>query len=99
MVRHKVDLEQLDSVITRLEQFEGFLDEQLNALDHSARKLHGTWQGDAATAHQRAHDKLMAAAREIHEGIKDMRQAAQNAHYNYNTAIRANVRRWRGEAS
>ena len=37
----------------------------------------------------------MAAAKEIRDGVEDMRLAAQAAHSNYTEAIAANVAMWR----
>ncbi|MGV9674778.1 WXG100 family type VII secretion target [Nocardia sp. NPDC003482] len=96
MTRHTIDLELLDSIIARLKGFEGYFDDQLTALDDSVKKLAGVWKGDGATAQRETHDRLMASAREIHEGIKDMRRAAETAHANYSGAIEANLRMWRG---
>lgn len=94
-MRHAVDLELLDSVVARLKGFEGFLDDQVTALDRAVGRLQGTWDGDAATAQSAAHTRLMNAAREIHDGIRDIREAAAAAHGRYSAAIAANVEMWR----
>ena len=93
---HSVDLEQLDLIVARMPGFGGFFDEQITAFDTAISKLQTGWEGDAATAQQAAHSRLMAAAKEIRDGIEDMRQAAQAAHSNYTEAIAANVAMWRG---
>ncbi|MEV0296070.1 WXG100 family type VII secretion target [Nocardia sp. NPDC050710] len=94
-MRHSVDLDQLDAVVGRLKGFEGFLDEQINALDQAVTNLQTNWDGDAASAQAAAHAKLMEAAKEIHEGMSDMREAAAAAHGRYTAAIAANVAMWR----
>ncbi|MBC7304439.1 MAG: WXG100 family type VII secretion target [Nocardia sp.] len=92
---HSVNLEQLDSVIARMQGFEGFFDDQIEAFDTAISKLQSGWEGDAATAQETAHRRLVAAATEIREGVETMRRAAQAAHSNYTEAIAANVAMWR----
>ncbi|TQM26215.1 WXG100 family type VII secretion target [Nocardia bhagyanarayanae] len=92
---HRVDLALLDSIVARMKGFEGFFDEQIAAFDTAIGKLQTGWEGDAASAQQAAHSRLMAAAKEIRDGIEDMRLAAQAAHSNYTQAIAANVAMWR----
>ncbi|WP_067839716.1 WXG100 family type VII secretion target [Nocardia lijiangensis] len=92
---HSVDLDLLDSVIGRMKGFEGFFDEQIAAFDSAIGKLQGVWEGEAATAQQQSHQRLMAAAKDIRDGIADMRAAAQAAHGNYSAAIAANLEMWR----
>ncbi|KQY36831.1 WXG100 family type VII secretion target [Nocardia fluminea] len=92
---HSVNLALLDSVIARMGGFEGFFDEQIEAFDIAISKLQTGWDGDAATAQATAHRRLMAAAKEIRDGVEDMRLAAQAAHSNYTEAIAANVAMWR----
>ncbi len=95
-MRHSVNLELLDSVIARMKGFEGFFDEQITAFDSAVAKLQGVWEGEAATAQQEAHQRMMDAAKDIHDGIQDMRRAAQAAHGRYSAAIAANLEMWRG---
>lgn len=92
---HSVNLTQLDSVITRMQAFEGFFDDQITAFDTAIGKLQTGWDGEAAAAQETAHRRLMAAAKEIREGVETMRLAAQAAHSNYTEAIAANVAMWR----
>lgn len=92
---HSVNLDQLDSVISRMRGFEGFFDDQIEAFDAAISKLQTGWDGDAATAQEAAHRRLMAAAAEIREGVEAIRTAAQAAHSNYTQAIAANVAMWR----
>ncbi|AFT98221.1 WXG100 family type VII secretion target [Nocardia brasiliensis] len=95
-MRHSVDLTLLDSVIARIKGFEGFFDEQIKAFDAAVTKMHGVWEGDAAIAQQDSHRRLMAAAKDIHDGVGDMRRAAVAAHANYSAAVQANVDMWQG---
>lgn len=92
---HSVDLELLDSIVARLKGFEGFFEDQITAFDTAISRLQTGWEGEAASAQQVAHQRLMVAAREIRDGIEDMRLAARAAHSNYTQAIAANVAMWR----
>ncbi|MGW6727611.1 WXG100 family type VII secretion target [Nocardia sp. NPDC055029] len=90
-----MNLAQLDSVIARMQGFEGFFDDQIEAFDTAISKLQTGWEGEAAASQEAAHTRLMAAAKEIREGVEMMRRAAQAAHSNYTQAIAANVAMWR----
>jgi WXG100 family type VII secretion target len=92
---HSVDLELLDSVVARMKNFEGFLEDQITAFDTAIKTLQHGWEGDAAIAQADAHRRLMDAAADIRDGVGDMRRAAAAAHANYTAAIEANVAMWR----
>ncbi|MBF6189033.1 WXG100 family type VII secretion target [Nocardia farcinica] len=92
---HSVDLDLLDSVIARMKGFEEFFAEQITAFDTAISQLQTRWEGSAAAAQAEAHRRLMDAAREIGDGVADMRAAAEAAHTNYTQAIAANVAMWR----
>lgn len=94
MTRFSVDLDELDSVIGDLSRFEATLSEQLAQIDGEIERLHLTWTGAAATAQSAAHRRLMEGAREMHEALGRMREAAQLAHRNYSAAAQANARMW-----
>lgn len=95
MTRFVVDLEDLDAVIGDMTGFEGRFSGRLAELDDLVSHLHGTWTGDAAGAHKAAHAQWVAGAREMHEALVEMREAAQRAHANYGAAAHANARMWR----
>ncbi|MEU0544937.1 WXG100 family type VII secretion target [Nocardia sp. NPDC005978] len=95
-MRHRVDLAQLDSFVTRVDGFGTFLEAQITELDRAVTTLQSGWEGSAADAQATAHAGLMTAAQEIRDGLKDIHSAAQAAHTRYTQAIAANVAMWRG---
>jgi WXG100 family type VII secretion target len=95
MTRFTVDLEELDAVIGDLTGFESRFIGRLAELDDLVTHLHGTWTGDAAGAQKRAHEQWASGAREMHQALVEMREAAQRAHANYGAAADANAQMWR----
>ncbi|RDI64550.1 WXG100 family type VII secretion target [Nocardia pseudobrasiliensis] len=89
----KVDLDELDRVVSRLNALSAFVSEHLDGLDDKVKALHsGSWESAAATAYADAHAQWLAAAREFAQGIADMSEAAQQAHGRYTSAIDVNRR-------
>ncbi|HEY3530904.1 MAG TPA: WXG100 family type VII secretion target [Nocardioides sp.] len=94
-VRYKVDLGELQRVIDSLQAFGGRLDAQLAELDRANGDLHVTWEGEAAAAQTEAHRKLAQGAREVHQALLAMHEAARRAHASYKAAAQANVQTWK----
>jgi len=93
---YSVDLDQLDNIVARLSSLAGFLTEHLNTLDQRTAAVHsGSWTGATSTAHESAHREWASAARELVQGISDMRAAARNAHTQYTAVQSANTRMFR----
>ena len=92
--RFSVDLDHLDSVVSRMGAFDIALDEHLRKLDARIGRLHTTWTGDTARAQRDAHDEWMRAARSMRQAQATMRGIAETAHGNYQAAVAANVRMW-----
>ncbi|GAA3657825.1 pore-forming CpnT exporter EsxE [Nocardioides ginsengisoli] len=91
---HHVDLERLDATVGDLTAFEAWLDDKLAELERVVAEVHVTWSGQAADAHRQAHREWVDGAREMHQGLREMRRAAQIAHGNYQGAIDANSAMW-----
>lgn len=94
MTRFTVDLEELDAVIGDLSGFENRLTGRLTELDDLVSALHLSWSGDAAGAQKGAHEQWASGAREMHQALVEMREAAQRAHANYGAAADANAQMW-----
>ncbi len=93
----RVDLDQLDSVVTRLSSLASFISDHLATLDQKVANVHaGAWSGVAAAAHQQAHSEWSAAAAEFVQGVRDMSDAARNAHGQYTASVNANTRMFGG---
>ena len=94
--QHRVDLDELENVIARLNGLAGFVHDRLDELDRRVGALHtSSWSGTAAAAHADAHREWSADAKEFNDGIAEMRDAAKNAHTNYDKAINTNRRIFR----
>jgi WXG100 family type VII secretion target len=63
--RFVVDLEQLDSVVSRLAAFEQKLERHITDVDARVERIHGVWSGDAAAANLAAHREWMVGAQEM----------------------------------
>jgi WXG100 family type VII secretion target len=89
---YHVDLDQLEEIVAGLRGFGGFVSERLAELDRQVAALHSgdSWTGVAAHAHEQAHRKWSAAAKEFNQGVSDMQTAATRAHGHYTTATATN---------
>ncbi|MVU78960.1 WXG100 family type VII secretion target [Nocardia sp. ET3-3] len=88
-----VNLDHLDYIVTQLEGLASNLTTHLTDLDKQVATLHsGSWESEAADAHQTAHNKWAVAAKEFADGVKDMSVAARKAHQEYTDAGTANVK-------
>ncbi|BAX96525.1 ESAT-6-like protein [Mycobacteroides stephanolepidis] len=90
-----VDLEELNSVVTELQQFTQHVQDGLDQLARHTAKLHLDWSGAAAEAHRQAHDEWTTGAQEMAEGLDTMRKSARNAHSSYQSAVDANTEMFR----
>lgn len=94
---YSVDLNELDSIVTRLSNLAKFLTDQFAAMDSKVTALRaGIWDSDAAAAYEDAHCQWLAGAKEFTQGVSDMSTAASNAHHHYTVAIGANTQMFRG---
>ena len=89
-----LDTSELDSVIGDVEECEAELELLLADLDKQMATLQDTWQGDAADAHQVAHEEWSAGMRAMRQAMVDLRTAARSAHGNYTAAADANASMW-----
>ncbi|MEU1950846.1 WXG100 family type VII secretion target [Nocardia rhamnosiphila] len=88
-----VDLERLDDLVARLSNLSGFIVERLDEIDDRVASLAGTgWEGLAAQAYVVAHGQWTTGAREFADGVREMSEAARDAHTRYTEAIDVNFR-------
>jgi WXG100 family type VII secretion target len=93
-VTHTVHLAQLSEVIDELERISAELDEALSDADAASHRLHGTWDGDASTAHTVAHTSWSDESHEMAIALAEMRALLRGAHENYSAAVAANTKMW-----
>jgi WXG100 family type VII secretion target len=92
--RFIVNLEQLDSVVSKLAAFEQTLERHIADVDARVQRIHSVWSGQAAAANLAAHHEWMAGAQEMRTALADIKAAAATAHSNYSAAIAANKQMW-----
>lgn len=92
--RYRVDLEQLDDAVAKMEKFGSTVQDWLGELDRHIAELHLAWSSEAATAQRAAHDKWVAGVNEMRENLYELREVARKAHQNYSAAIETNTRMW-----
>ncbi|MFD6158948.1 WXG100 family type VII secretion target [Nocardia sp. NPDC060256] len=92
-----VDLEHLDQIVSRLSGLAGFVADHLDEIDDRVAALHGTgWESVAAQAYADAHRQWATGAREFVEGVREMSDAAKQAHGRYTRAIELNSKMLQG---
>ncbi|MCX0274640.1 WXG100 family type VII secretion target [Nocardia zapadnayensis] len=88
-----VDLDRLDDLVARLSNLAGFIGERLDEIDDRVASLAGTgWEGVAAQVYVVAHNQWTTGAREFADGIREISEAAREAHTRYTEAIDVNYR-------
>ena len=90
-MRYRVELEELQSFVDKLQSFERRAEVIAASVDARIANLHETWAGDAAAAHRAQHDEWTAGAAQMREAAAQLRAAADNAHRNYTDAAQANL--------
>lgn len=92
--RYTVDLDALLNFADRLAKFNERADEITAAVDQGVAELQATWLGQAATAHLEYHDKWLAAAQEMRDGLDRLRANARVAQHNYAGVAQHNTAMW-----
>ncbi|WGL53949.1 WXG100 family type VII secretion target [Nocardioides sp. BP30] len=95
MTAFKVDLDELDHVVSSLETFSTALAARLTDLQSTVDALQQDWLGEAAEAQALAQARLAKGGREIHAAVLELHQAARQAHASYSAAVRANSSTWK----
>lgn len=92
--RYTVNLDALLAFADRLAKFNVRVEAIATAVDQHIAELHTTWIGEGATAHLDYHEKWMAAAKQMREGLDELRSNADVAHRNYSEVIATNAAMW-----
>lgn len=93
--RFKVHLEQLWDILDRIGRFDQQVEHALEDVEARVGRLQATWTGQAAQAHQSAHDEWKHGLAQMREALNAMRQAAATAHGNYSDAATTNASMWK----
>lgn len=63
-------------------------------IDTLVTQLHGTWSGEAATAHAEAHRHWSRGEAMMREALAQLKTAGATAHHNYTGAMNTNTTMW-----
>ena len=91
---YAVDLDLLASTIEALVAYERECDRAVDDVVDQVRRLHVTWDGEAAQAQAAAQERWEAGFATMRVGLAAMRSAASTAHTNYGAAVAANLAMW-----
>lgn len=95
MTRFKVDLVELDAVVSGLDAFSVTFASQLGDLGKAINAVQQDWTGEAADAQAVVHARLASGAQEIRQALRELHEVARHAHGSYTAAVSANVATWR----
>jgi WXG100 family type VII secretion target len=84
---YRVDLDQLLEHVERCEEFDKKVEEWLDQIEQAVTRLHVSWSGDAAAAQRDYHDRWVAGAQEMRDGLGKLRDRAQTNHDSYSGLI------------
>jgi WXG100 family type VII secretion target len=94
MAEHSAQTEQMQNVVDELQQITTDLEGALKEADEAVTRLHSVWHGQAATAHQGAHERWTTDATEMNTALAQLRSLLTTARANYDAAAEANQRMW-----
>ena len=80
--------------LDRMEAFSRLASALLDEIDATVKNLHISWQGEAATAHARAHQQWTHGAEQMDRALAELHRAGTGAHTNYTQAAATNQAMW-----
>lgn len=89
-----VDPQGLADAVERMSTFQTTLDGLLSEIDAVVKNLHLGWDGEAAAAHQAAHQLWTEGAATMRDALEKLHTAGGGAHDNYSGASSLNARMW-----
>jgi WXG100 family type VII secretion target len=94
MAGYRVDLARLADVVDQIGRFDQHVETALADIQAHVDRLHTTWSGEAASAHQQAHAQWTRGIAELRAALAVLRDNAQIAHGNYTNAVTTNTAMW-----
>lgn len=94
MAGFQVSTGDVERTVEDLQRITTALEQALEDADAAVSRMHSAWAGEAAQAHQAAHDAWAVDADEMSHALAAMRRALSGAHGNYTVAVAANQRMW-----
>ena len=89
-----IDLDELARVVAEMATCHARLHDVADEISRQVHELHGSWEGQAAVAHEVAQRVWDAGFRDMREALAAMRTAADVAHQHYESAALTNVEMW-----
>jgi WXG100 family type VII secretion target len=91
---YRVNLDEMQRLIDATAMLETAIEEHATAIGQRVEQLHVDWTGDAATAHQGAHDERIAAVAEMRHALIELRQKLTTAREAYSAVGPTNYGMW-----
>lgn len=89
-----VDPDALADAVARMSEFVRHTESLVAEIDTLVTHLHGTWTGQAASAHAEAHRHWSRGEATMREALAQFKIAGTAAHHNYTGAITTNTTMW-----
>ncbi|MGL4305887.1 MAG: WXG100 family type VII secretion target [Mycobacteriaceae bacterium] len=89
-----IDPSGLNDAVALMESFDHRVTELLHRIDATIAELHISWEGEAATAHNHAHQRWVRGAQDMREALTQLRDTGTGAHHNYTSSSVVNTRMW-----
>ena len=89
-----VDPDALADALQLMDEFVRHTESVVAEIDSLVTHLHGTWSGQAATAHAEAHRHWSQGEAMMREALTQLKTAGTTAHHNYTGAMSTNMTMW-----
>jgi WXG100 family type VII secretion target len=89
-----VDPDAIADAVARMGEFVQHTESLVGEIDTLVTQLHGTWSGEAATAHAEAHRHWSRGEAMMREALAQLKTAGTTAHHNYTGAMNTNTTMW-----
>jgi WXG100 family type VII secretion target len=89
-----VDPDALADALQMMGEFVRHTESVVAEIDSLVTHLHGTWSGEAATAHAEAHRHWSQGEAMMREALEQLKSAGTTAHHNYTGAMSTNMTMW-----
>jgi WXG100 family type VII secretion target len=89
-----VDPDAIADAVARMGEFVQHTESLVGEIDTLVTQLHGTWSGEAATAHAEAHRHWSRGEAMMREALAQLKTAGATAHHNYTGAMNTNTTMW-----
>jgi WXG100 family type VII secretion target len=91
---YSVDPDALAEAVQQMADFINHAESLVAEIDSLVTHLHGTWSGQAATAHAAAHRRWAHGEATMRAALSLMKIAGNTAHQNYTEAMATNTAMW-----